>query len=64
MFHAGTTLHGKNVAVSGGRVLAVTASGDSLRAAQKIAYEAVERIQFDGMQLRRDIGHRALKSRT
>ncbi|MEO7760427.1 MAG: phosphoribosylamine--glycine ligase [Casimicrobiaceae bacterium] len=63
VFHAGTTLQDNKVAVCGGRVLAVTASGDSLRAAQKIAYEAVERIQFDGMQLRRDIGHRALKAR-
>ncbi|MEP6701660.1 MAG: phosphoribosylamine--glycine ligase, partial [Betaproteobacteria bacterium] len=63
VFHAGTTLQDSKVAVCGGRVLAVTAAGDSLRAAQKLAYEAVERIQFDGMQLRRDIGHRALKAR-
>jgi len=44
--------------VSGGRVLAVTALGDSV--AQKRAYEAVAAIHFDGMQFRRDIGWRAL----
>jgi len=61
VFHAGTIRSGKGVAVNGGRVLAVTALGDPLRSAQRIAYEAVERIRFDGMQFRRDIGHRALK---
>jgi phosphoribosylamine--glycine ligase len=63
VFHAGTAESGRDVVVNGGRVLAVTALGDSLRAAQKAAYEATDRIHFDGMQLRRDIGHRALKSR-
>ena len=46
--------------VSGGRVLAVTALGDSVRMAQARAYEAVAAIHFDGMQYRRDIGWRAL----
>jgi phosphoribosylamine--glycine ligase len=42
----------------------VTALGDTVRAAQKRAYDAVEQVEFDGMQFRRDIGHRALKPRT
>jgi phosphoribosylamine--glycine ligase len=60
VFHAGTTLQGGQTVVSGGRVLAVTALGDSVRMAQKRAYEAVSGIHFDGMQYRRDIGWRAL----
>jgi len=42
-------------------VKALTALGDNLRGARSRAYDAVERIRFDGMQYRRDIGHRALK---
>jgi phosphoribosylamine--glycine ligase len=61
VFQAGTRAEGKSVATSGGRVLCVTALGDNLRAARSRAYEAVERIRFDGMQYRKDIGHRALK---
>jgi phosphoribosylamine--glycine ligase len=60
VFHAGTALQGGQTVVSGGRVLAVTALGDSVRMAQKRAYEAVSGIRFDGMQYRRDIGWRAL----
>jgi phosphoribosylamine---glycine ligase len=60
VFHAGTALQGGQTVVSGGRVLAVTALGDSVRMAQKRAYEAVSGIHFDGMQYRRDIGWRAL----
>jgi phosphoribosylamine--glycine ligase len=63
VFHAGTTERDNGIIVNGGRVLAVTALGDSLRAAQRIAYETADRISFEGMQLRRDIGHRALKPR-
>jgi phosphoribosylamine--glycine ligase len=63
VFHAGTAERDKTVVVNGGRVLAVTALGDSLRTAQRTAYEAADRIRFDGMQYRRDIGHRALKPR-
>ena len=61
VFHAGTTLEGKNVVTSGGRVLCVTALGDSVRMARTRAYDAVDRIRFDGMQYRQDIGHRGLK---
>ena len=60
VFHAGTTLVNDDVAVSGGRVLCVTALGDSVRQAQKAAYAAVDDIRFDGMQYRGDIGHRAV----
>ncbi len=60
VFHAGTTLVNADVAVSGGRVLCVTALGDSVRQAQKAAYAAVDDIRFDGMQYRRDIGYRAV----
>ena len=59
VFHAGTALSGDTVVTAGGRVLCVTALGDNIRAAQRRAYEAVERIRFAGAQFRRDIGHRA-----
>ena len=61
VFHAGTRAEGKGVVTNGGRVLCVTALGDNLRAARSRAYEVVEAIRFDGMQYRKDIGHRALK---
>jgi phosphoribosylamine--glycine ligase len=61
VFHAGTRLEGKTVVTNGGRVLCVTALGDSVKMARARAYEALERIRFDGMQYRKDIGHRALK---
>jgi phosphoribosylamine--glycine ligase len=61
VFHAGTAARDGQTLVSGGRVLAVTALGDSVRMAQKRAYEAVAAIRFDGMQYRRDIGWRALE---
>jgi phosphoribosylamine--glycine ligase len=63
LFHAGTQAIDGKLVTSGGRVLCVTALGDSVRAAQKRAYEAVEQVRFDGAQYRRDIGHRALKNR-
>jgi phosphoribosylamine---glycine ligase len=63
VFHAGTTLHDGRVEVSGGRVLCVTALGHNVRTAQKRAYEIANRIRFDGMQYRRDIGHRAVDPR-
>jgi phosphoribosylamine--glycine ligase len=61
VFHAGTRADGKALVTSGGRVLCVTALGDSVKMARTRAYEAVERIRFDGMQYRRDIGHRAIR---
>jgi phosphoribosylamine--glycine ligase len=61
VFHGGTRAEGGGLVTSGGRVLCVTALGDNLRAARSRAYSAVERIRFDGMQYRKDIGHRALK---
>jgi phosphoribosylamine--glycine ligase len=61
VFHAATRLEGEALVTSGGRVMCVTALGDSLRMARTRAYEAIDRIRFDGMQYRRDIGHRALK---
>jgi phosphoribosylamine--glycine ligase len=61
VFHAGTRLEGKQPVTSGGRVLCVTALGDSVGMARARAYKAVDAIRFDGMQYRKDIGHRALK---
>ena len=61
VFHAGTALSGKEVVTAGGRVLCVTALGDNVRAAQMRAYELAEQIEFAGMQMRRDIGHRAIR---
>ncbi|TMH29389.1 MAG: phosphoribosylamine--glycine ligase [Betaproteobacteria bacterium] len=61
VFHAGTTLIGKELRTSGGRVLCVTALGDSVKQAQHRAYEVLDGIHFDGAQFRRDIGHRAIK---
>lgn len=60
-FHAGTSLDNKALTTQGGRVLCVVGLGDSVRVAQKHAYEALDQIHFDGMQFRRDIGWRALK---
>ena len=61
VFHAGTTLQNGAVTATGGRVLNVTARGDSLQAAAKLAYEMVDAIDFPGGFCRRDIGWRALK---
>jgi len=60
VFHAGTAEDGGNAVVSGGRVLCVTALGDSVRLAQRAAYAAIAEIRFAGMQFRTDIGHRAI----
>ena len=61
VFHAGTALADGQLRVTGGRVLCVTALGDSTRLAQQRAYDALAGIHFDGMQFRHDIGHRAIK---
>ena len=60
VFHSGTALEGGKVVVNGGRVLCVTALGDTVRVAQRRAYEIAEGIQFEGRQMRRDIGFRAI----
>jgi phosphoribosylamine--glycine ligase len=60
VFHAGTALGDGRTVVSGGRVLCVTALGDSVRLAQRAAYAAVSEIRFAGAQFRTDIGHRAV----
>ncbi len=61
VFHAGTSNEDGTLRVNGGRVLCVTALGDSARLAQQRAYDALQGIHFDGAQYRRDIGHRAIK---
>ena len=61
VFHAGTTPTDAGPITSGGRVLCVTALGDSVKIAQQRAYDVLRGIQFDGAQYRRDIGHRAIK---
>jgi phosphoribosylamine--glycine ligase len=61
VFHAGTRKDGKAIVTNGGRVLCVTALGDSVKMARTRAYEAIDQIRFAGMQYRKDIGHRALK---
>ena len=63
VFHAGTRREGKTLVTSGGRVLCVTALGDSVKMARAKAYDALEGIRFEGMQYRKDIAHRALKKR-
>ncbi len=59
VFHAGTARRGEQVVTQGGRVLCVTALGDSVRLAQRRAYEVADQVRFEGVQMRRDIGFRA-----
>ena len=63
VFHAGTTLVDRKLVTCGGRVLCVTALGDSIKMARSRAYNVVDGIRFEGMQCRRDIGHRAMEAR-
>ena len=60
VFHAGTVQQDGQIVTSGGRVLCVTALGESVKAAQAKAYEVAAKIHFDGAQYRKDIGYRAL----
>ena len=60
LFHAGTARRGTDVVTAGGRVLGVTALGRDLAEARARAYQAVDRIRFDGMQYRKDIGLAAI----
>jgi len=62
VFHSGTAQVGGQLLTAGGRVLGITAAGDSLKEALDRAYQALAEIHFEGMYYRRDIGHRALKS--
>jgi phosphoribosylamine--glycine ligase len=61
VFHAGTAMNGEQVLTSGGRVLCVTALGETVKFAQAQAYQTLEHIQFAGAQYRKDIGYRAVK---
>ena len=63
VFHCGTARSGRDYVTSGGRVLAVTARGDTYKEAIQTVYDAVQTIHFDGMQYRKDIGKKALPSR-
>ncbi len=60
VFHAGTKREGDSLVTNGGRVLGVTAGAPTLQAALDKAYKAVEKIHFDGMHFRRDIGQKGL----
>jgi phosphoribosylamine--glycine ligase len=60
VFHAGTAIADEQVVTSGGRVLCVTALGENIASAQRACYAAVDKISWDGMTLRRDIGWRAI----
>jgi len=60
VFHAGTAMQDGKVVTSGGRVLCVTALGTMVKRAQQRAYEVADTIHFDGSQMRRDIGWRAI----
>ena len=62
VYHAGTKLQDNKLVTSGGRVLGVTALGDTLENALKKSYDAVEKIHFEGAHYRRDIGKRALEA--
>jgi phosphoribosylamine--glycine ligase len=61
VFHAGTVLKNNQPVTSGGRVLCVTALGDTVKQAQSRAYQIADAIHFEGSQMRRDIGWRAIK---
>jgi phosphoribosylamine--glycine ligase len=60
VFHGGTAVKDGQVVTSGGRVLCVTALGENIAAAQQACYQAADKINWDGMILRRDIGWRAI----
>ena len=62
VFHAGTGRKDGQLVTNGGRVLGVTAMGDTIKSSIDRAYEAVDKIDFDNAYFRRDIGHRALTS--
>ncbi|WP_428939043.1 phosphoribosylamine--glycine ligase [Fontivita pretiosa] len=61
VFHSGTARRGNQIVTDGGRVLAVTALGNTIADAQKRAYQAISKIHFEGMHYRKDIGWRAIQ---
>ena len=63
VYHAGTAVADGQLVTNGGRVLAVTALGDTFENARNLAYDACEKIDFEGKTLRHDIGLRALRGR-
>lgn len=63
IFHAGTKKNGEQLVTDGGRVLSVSAVGDTLKEALDRAYEAIGKIHFEGMYFRRDIGAKALTTK-
>ena len=60
VFHAGTVQQNGEIVTAGGRVLGITALGETVSEAQSLAYELVEKISFEGAMYRRDIGYRAV----
>ena len=60
VFHAGTKKVDSRIVTDGGRVLGVTALGDTLASAKEKAYQAARRIEYAGMFYRRDIGDKAI----
>ena len=61
VFHAGTKMENNKLVINGGRVLGVSATGNTLKEVLEKAYKAIEKISFEGMQYRKDIGKSALK---
>ncbi|MCL2155936.1 MAG: phosphoribosylamine--glycine ligase [Leptospirales bacterium] len=61
VFHAGTEFKDENIITTGGRVLSVTSTGNSLKEAQQNIYDEIDKIKFEGSFYRRDIGYRALR---
>lgn len=61
VFHAGTSINNGELVTSGGRVLGVTSLGDDIKAAKVNAYEAIQKIHFEGMHFRKDIADKAIK---
>ena len=62
VFHSGTAMRGNSLVTDGGRVLSVTALGNTIADAQKRAYQALDKIHFEGMYFRKDIGHQAVRN--
>jgi len=61
VFHAGTSINNGEFVTSGGRVLGVTALGKDIKTAKNNAYKAIDKLHFDGMHYRKDIGDKAIK---